>query len=1031
MKLAEFAVRRPVTILMLMAIIAVLGWISLSRLPIDLYPDIEVPVIGVITTYPDAGPFEVENLVTRPMESAMATVNNVKNISSISSRSSSIVIAEFDWGINMDFASLDVREKVDQVRSYLPDEADAPLVVKFDPGTMPIMQLVLKGDRPAHELRYIAEDTVKNRLERLEGVASVDVTGGQEREIRVVLHPGLLAAHGISIDTVSQALRMASLNLPAGSIQDGGLEYTLRTVGEFTSVEEIRSVKVPTSGGGLVSLADIGEIIDGYKDITTISRYNGQPTIMLSIQKEAGSNTVKVAEAVRAAMERLNRELGSDLSLEIAMDTSVYIRESVSGVANNAVTGGLLAVAILLVFLRSIRPTLVIGVAIPISILAAFVLVYFSKTTLNLLSLGGLALGIGMLVDNSIVVLENIFRHRELGKKAREAAVIGTEEVGMAVTASTLTTVSVFVPVVFISGMTAEIFRDLALTVTFSLLASLLVALSLVPMLASQILGNSTFDAKESRVPLIRWMTQMSDRMRQGYGRLVAWALRRRLATLGIAFAALILSLLLIPSVGMEFMPSMDQGTIAISVSMPRGTRLEDTDMIVRDIESYVATIPEVDTIASTVGSSGADRASVSVQLIPISERTRQTSEIVTQIHDFTAQIPGAEITVSSDTLITGSFGQPIQLQLRGDDLAMLELVSQELIGALKEVEGTRQFTTSLDESSPEIQVQINRDKAAAQGISVAQIASTLRAAVSGTTVTKFRSEGKEIDVTVCLGEEWRGDPQAVGNIPIPTLRGSLVPLKDVAALQYGTSPIQITRSGQSRTVSITGDVVDRPLNVVMEDVQKVVDNFPLPEGIIVEYGGEYSQMTESFGDLGQAMILGILLVYMILASQFESLVQPLIIMVTLPLAIVGVILGLLIGNCTFNVVSFVGAIILVGIVVNNAIVLIDYINQLRAQGMERNEAVVSAGEIRLRPILMTTLTTVLGLVPLALATGEGSEMGRPLAYTVIGGLTTSTLLTLIVVPVVYTLVDGLGRRIARLLGGSRKAAVSGSEAAQ
>ena len=1031
MKLAEFAVKRPVTILMLMAIIVVLGWISLSRLPIDLYPDIEVPVIGVITTYPDAGPFEVENLVTRPMESAMATVNNVKNISSISSRSSSIVIAEFDWGINMDFASLDVREKVDQVRSYLPDEADAPLVVKFDPGTMPIMQLVLKGDRPAHELRYIAEDTVKNRLERLEGVASVDVTGGQEREIRVVLHPGLLAAHGISIDTVSQALRAASLNLPAGSIQDGGLEYTLRTVGEFTSVEEIRSVKVPTSGGGLVSLADIGEIIDGYKDITTISRYNGQPTIMLSIQKEAGSNTVKVAEAVRAAMERLNRELGSDLSLEIAMDTSVYIRESVSGVANNAVTGGLLAVAILLVFLRSIRPTLVIGVAIPISILAAFVLVYFSKTTLNLLSLGGLALGIGMLVDNSIVVLENIFRHRELGKKAREAAVIGTEEVGMAVTASTLTTVSVFVPVVFISGMTAEIFRDLALTVTFSLLASLLVALSLVPMLASQILGNSTFDAKESRVPLIRWMTQMSDRMRQGYGRLVAWALRRRLATLGIAFAALILSLLLIPSVGMEFMPSMDQGTIAISVSMPRGTRLEDTDMIVRDIESYVATIPEVDTIASTVGSSGADRASVSVQLIPISERTRQTSEIVTQIHDFTAQIPGAEITVSSDTLITGSFGQPIQLQLRGDDLAMLELVSQELIGALKEVEGTRQFTTSLDESSPEIQVQINRDKAAAQGISVAQIASTLRAAVSGTTVTKFRSEGKEIDVTVCLGEEWRGDPQAVGNIPIPTLRGSLVPLKDVAALQYGTSPIQITRSGQSRTVSITGDVVDRPLNVVMEDVQKVVDNFPLPEGIIVEYGGEYSQMTESFGDLGQAMILGILLVYMILASQFESLVQPLIIMVTLPLAIVGVILGLLIGNCTFNVVSFVGAIILVGIVVNNAIVLIDYINQLRAQGMERNEAVVSAGEIRLRPILMTTLTTVLGLVPLALATGEGSEMGRPLAYTVIGGLTTSTLLTLIVVPVVYTLVDGLGRRIARLLGGSRKAAVSGSEAAQ
>ncbi|HHV93430.1 MAG TPA: efflux RND transporter permease subunit [Firmicutes bacterium] len=1031
MKLAALAVKRPVTSLMMMAIIVLLGWISLSRLPIDLFPDIEVPVIGVLTTYPDAGPFEVENLVTRPMEAALATVNNVKNITSFSSRGSSTVIAEFDWGINMDFASLDVREKVDQVRGYLPDEAGAPIVIKYDPGAMPVMQLVLKGSRPAYELRYIAEDTVKSRLERLDGVASVDITGGQEREIRVVLHPGLLAAHGISIDTVSQALRAASLNLPAGSIRDGGLEYTLRTVGEFATVDEIRSVKVPTAGGGLVNLSDIGEIVDGYKDVTTISRHNGQPTIMLSVQKEAGSNTVRVAEAVRKAVEGLNRELGGDLSLEIAMDSSVYIQQAIKEVAGNAVTGAVLAVAILLLFLRSIRPTLVIGVAIPISILAAFVMVYFSKTTLNLLSLGGLALGVGMLVDNSIVVLESIFRHRELGKKAREAAVIGTEEVGMAVTASTLTTISVFVPIVFVSGLTAEIFRDLALTVTFSLLASLLVAVTLVPMLASQVLGNSRLDAKDSRFTLVRWMSQMSDRMRKGYSRLIAWALRHRGATIGIAAATLVVSLLLVPLVGMEFMPSMDQGTISISVSMPRGTRLDDTDAIVRDIEDFLAAIPEIDTISSTLGSGGTDRASISVQLVPIAQRTRQTRDIATLIHDFTSQIPGAEITVSSDTLITGAFGQAIQVRLRGDDLDMLELVSQELIGALKEIEGTRQFTTSLDETSPEIQVQINRDRAAAQGISVAQIASTLRAAVSGTTAAKFRSEGKEIDVTVCLGEEWRDNPQAVGNIPIPTLRGTLVPLKDVATLQYGTSPIQITRSGQSRTVTVTGDAIGRPLNMVMEDVRKVVDSFPFPEGISVEYGGEYSQMTESFADLGQAMLLGILLVYMILASQFESLVQPFIIMVTLPLSIVGVILGLLIGGCTFNVVSFVGAIILVGIVVNNAIVLIDYINQLRAQGMERNEAVVTAGEVRLRPILMTTLTTVLGLVPLALATGEGSEMGRPLAYTVMGGLTTSTLLTLIVVPVVYTLVDGLGRRIARLLGGSRKGAASGAEAVQ
>ncbi|NMB24978.1 MAG: efflux RND transporter permease subunit [Firmicutes bacterium] len=1027
MKLAAMAVRRPVTILMMVAIVLVLGWVSLSRLPIDLFPSIEVPVVAIITSYPDAGPYEVESLVSRPMEEALGAVNNIKSVSSISGKGSSIVVAEFDWGIDMNFAALDVREKIDQAKFFMPDEAENPMVVKFDPMAMPVMQLVLNGARPEHELRYIAEHTIKNRLERLEGVASVSVSGGQEREIRIVLHPGLLAAHGVSIDAVSQMIRASSMNLPAGNIEDNGHEYVLRTAGELTSVDQIRSIKIPTRGGGLVSLTDIGEVEDGYRKATSLSRYNGQPSIMLSVQKEAGSNSVRVAEKVRAEVDKLAKELGTDISLLIAQDTSLFIKDSIKGVTNNAVIGGLLAMLVLLVFLRSLRPTFVIGLAIPISIVAAFTMIYFSKTTINMMSLGGLALGVGMLVDNAIVVLENIFRQRELGKNAKEAAQLGAEEVGMAITASTLTTVSVFIPVVFVSGIAAEIFRDMALTVTFSLMASLLVALTLVPMLASQIMGNGKIDSKSGGIRFLRFMGKISDGMQEIYGRLIAWVLRHRGATIAIAVATLVISLMLIPKVGMEFMPGMDQGEIQISVSMPKGTKLEETNEIVKQIEEYVATLPEIQAAYASIGGSGVssmgitpgggERGSVGLSLVPVSQRDRDVKEILAQVREFASGIPGATISVSGGDMMMGSFGQLIQIELRGNDMDLLALASEELIHALEEIEGTRQLSSSLDESSPEILVEINRDKAAAHGLSVAQIASTLRTAVSGTTVTKLRSEGKETNVVVRLGEAWRGNLDAVGSVPVQTARGTLVPLQDMATLRYGESPIQIVRSDQSRIVTITGDIAGRPLNAVMHDIRQLVDGFHLPEGMLVTYAGQDQLMQESFADLGQAMLLGILLVFMILASQFESLLQPLIIMVTLPLAIIGVILGLLIGKTTFNVIAFVGAIMLAGIVVNNAIVLIDYINQLRAEGMERTMAVITAGKVRLRPILMTTLTTVLGMIPMAVATGEGSEMAKPIAFTVIGGLITSTLLTLLVIPVVYTLMDGVSRRIMRLFG--------------
>lgn len=1025
MKLPRIAVRRPVTVLMGVAMILVLGLISLNRLPIDLFPEIEPPVLAIITEYPDAGPHEVENLVSRPIEEVLGTVNNIKSVSSVSRKGSSIVIAEFNWGIDMDFAALDVREKVDLVKDFLPDESEAPMVVKFDPTSMPIMQLVLNGDRSPYELRYIADHTLKSRLERLEGVASVNVSGGQEREIRVVLHPGLLEAHGVSLTAVSNALRAANLNLPAGTVVENSREYVLRTRGEFTDIEQIRAVRVPSQSGGLVRLTDIGEVIDGFKETTQLSRYNGQPSVLLSIQKEASANTVQVAERVRRAVKTLDRELGEDLSLAIAQDMSVFIKGSIQHVTENAVFGGLLAMLVLFTFLRSLRPTVIVGVAIPISVIAAFILIYFSKTTLNMISLGGLALGIGMLVDNAIVVLENIFRHREEGEDALTAAQLGAEQVGTAITASTFTTVSVFIPVVFVSGIAAEIFRDMALTVTFSLLTSLAISLTLVPMLASQLLGNGNVSDGRRGIRCLQFVGTFINRLQDLYGQGMAWVLHHRFVTVSIAVVVFVVALLLIPRVGMEFLPSMDQGEIQIDIAMPKGTRLVDTDKVVRTIEDYVAELPDTEAVYASVGQgssgmgiggdTGAESGSVGVRLVPRAQRQHSTREVIAQLRKFVAGIPGADISVTMMETMGASFGKPVQVELRGDDLDLLGKVADRLVEVIKKIPGTREVTSSLGESRPEIQVEVHREKAAAYGISVSQVASVLRTAVNGTTVTKFRTGGREIDVTVQLGEAWRQNPEDVGNVPIPTARGTLVPLRDIATLHYGQSPVEINREGQSRLVAVTGEVAGRDLRSVVADIRQAISEFPLPEGITVDYGGQNEQMMESFGQLGVAFMLGVLLVFIILASQFESLLQPLAIMVTLPLAAIGVVLGLLLGGVTFNVVAFVGVIMLAGIVVNNAIVLIDYINQLRAGGMERNAALILAGRTRLRPILMTSLTTILGMMPLALRTGEGSEMAKPIAFVVIGGLLTSTLLTLFIVPVFYTFLDGLGQRIMDL----------------
>lgn len=988
--------------------ILVLGFVSLSRLPLDLLPNIEAPILVVSTNYQNAGPYEVENLLSKTVEEALGSVSNIKSIRSVSSRGNSLVIAEFDWGIDMDFVALDVREKIDMIKDFLPDDADKPVIAKFNPNAEPIIQLVLRGDKTGSELRSKAED-LKSQFERIEGVGSVNVSGGLEREIKVILHPGLMQTSGITIDTVSQMLAYSNLNLPAGNVVENNLEYVLRTTGEFIEIKQIGQVRIPTSNNTLVRLSDIAIIEDGYKEATQLSRYNGQPSVMLSIQQETGSNSVEVANLALGLVDDLNQNIALEgFTIEVAHDVTRFIKMSVDSVLNNALVGGALAILILFTFLRSVRPTLVIALAIPISIIATFVLMYFSKITLNMVSLGGLALGIGMLVDNAIVVLENIFRNHEQGHPSAVAAQIGAEQMQGAIIASTLTTVSVFLPVIFVSGIAAEIFRDLALTVSFSLVVSLVVALTVVPMLASRLLGNQK-TTKNTFKPFI-YMESFLANLENWYSRMIKLVLENRWVVVTVAIIVLVLSYQLVQIVGIEFLPPIDQGEIGIEVSMPMGTRMVDTDEVMLEIETFLASLPEVDVVSTQVGSAGllggdSEEGAIKVQLIPKNERHRSTEEIIVLLRNYVQDIPGADVKVRMEGIFASYFGDPIQIELYGDNLELLNETANKLMLSLASIPGTQELSNSMAQGRPEMQIEIDREKTADYGVTVGQIASHIRAAVSGTTVTRYRTAGDEIDVTVRLGEDWRQNPRDVASIPIQTPRG-IVPLKELASLHYGEGPVAISRLGKSRTITISGQIYGRDLGSVMSDVKQVVADFSFPIGVDVNFGGEDEQMNDAFEQLLIAMALGVVLVYMILASQFESLLQPLVIMITLPLAIIGVTLGLIFGGVSFSVVAFIGAIMLAGIVVNNAIVLIDYVNTLRNTGMNIKPALVEAGKTRLRPILMTTLTTVLGMVPLALGIGDGSELQQPIALVVIGGLATSTVLTLFVIPVFYLLLD-------------------------
>ncbi|MDX9870855.1 MAG: efflux RND transporter permease subunit [Clostridia bacterium] len=1046
MKFPDISVKRPVAVMMVFLIVILLGSVSVGRLNMDLLPQLELPMAIAVTSYDGVGPEEMENLITRPLEGVLGTVSGIENISSTSSLGSSMIMLEFAWGTDMNFAVNQMREKLDLITAALPADAGKTTIIKMDINLMPVMVLGFGGDMTLNELDDLANDIIRPHLERVNGVATVDVTGGVEREIRISVAPQRLQAYGLSLNTLINYLRAENRNTSAGIVEEGLREHVVRITGQFENIQEIESLQIPLPTGGYIRLAELAKVEDTLKDNNTIVFMNGKPSVMLSIQKQTDANTVRVSDAVNKKLEEIKKLLPANTEINSGFDQADFIRLSIGNVTKNALVGALLAVFVLLLFLRNFRSTLIIGTAIPISIISTFILMYFGGLTLNMISMGGLALGVGMMVDNAIVILENIYRHQQEGYSRLEAARRGANEVGMAITASTLTSIIVFLPIVFVQGMASQIFRPMALTVSFSLISSLFVALTLVPMLSSKILkvddagngfGGSIVKGKGPISRLADKWYRMIDGLEGKYRILLNWAIHNKIKISLFTVVLLIASLCLLPFIGMEFIPQQDSGEYVVNIELPAGSALEETQRVTDIVEGYIMALPEHEWVFYAVGTSGSmmgfgsssEQAVLQGKLKDKSERTRDINQVMDDLREKCAKIPGAEIEVSASQMTMGG-GDAISVRLTGDNLDVLRAFSADLAGRIRTVPGAREVQTSFESGGPELHIKLNRQKADLYGISGAQLSSLVAAAINGSTATQLRTAGEEIKVNVILAEEYRENVNDLKTLTIVSPTGALVALGEIADFEITTGPTQINRINQTRQVSISGSISGRDLLSVSRDIQATIASMNIPQGVQVELGGANQEMTDAFTDLGMALVLAVILVYMVLAAQYESLLYPFVIMFAIPPTIVGVILSLLITGRTFNVPAFIGVIMLAGIVVNNAIVLVDYINTLRSRdGLSRKEAILQAGPTRLRPILMTTLTTILAMLPLVLGLGEGAEMSAPMATAIFGGLTFSTLITLVMVPSMYILLEDLKAFFLRLfrIKPRQDGAISGS----
>lgn len=1051
-RLIEIATERRVTIAMFTVAIVLFGMVSLSRLKLNLLPDISYPTITIRTELVGGAPLEVENLITKPIEETVGIIKNVRLVRSVSRSGQSDVILEFLWGTDMDIAGVDVREKLDLLQ--LPLEAGRPMLLRFDPSNEPILRLALKetqsdGTAESSEgrlkaLRRLAEDRLKTDLEAVEGTAAVKVSGGLKDEIQVRVDQERLSQLGLSIDQVASRLRAENVNLSGGRLEQGNQRFLVRTINEFTSVEQMADSIVANVEGRPVYLRDIASVTRGYKEREAITRVDGNESVELAVYKEGDANTVQVADRLKGQLQRVRESLPKNMELKTVYDQSTFISAAISQVTSAALGGGLLAIIVLYGFLRDARATLIIGLAIPISVIGTFLLMYSSDVTLNIMSLGGIALAVGMLVDNSIVVLENIVRKREEGEDVLEAARSGTAEVAMAVTASTLTTVAVFFPMIFISGVAGQLFKDQALTVSYALAFSLVVALTLIPMLAALGASRRYADQVDETPPgrvtnsvafvvrLFRWlfgaiswlvgklMLPPSIALRALYNAtasiypgILGWALKHRGLVLLVSTVVFVLTMGLVPRLGTELIPQLSQGEFTVDIRLPPGSPLAETDRTVLEVQRQTSQLDQVAMAYSVAGTgnrldanpvdAGEHTGSIAVTLNKGAGRETE-DQVMNAMRGEMRQLPGVQYEFSRPSLF--SFSEPLQIQVSGYDLTQLTMISAQIVRAMSASDRYSDIKSTIEEGNPEIQIIFDQERAAKLGLTVRDIADRVVANVRGELATRYTWRDKKIDVLVRSVDTQKASVEDIRNLIVNPASDRPVTLGAVADVFIARGPSEIRRIAQERVGIISASVSYGDLGTAVTELQNLVGQIALPPGLSASVAGQSEEMQESFESMQFALALAVFLVYLVMASQFESLIHPFVILFTIPLALVGAVLALYVTGTTVNVVALIGVIMLAGIVVNNAIVLVDMINQLRSRGIEKHQAIQDAGKARLRPIMMTTLTTVLGLLPMAIGFGEGSEVRTPMAITVIGGLLMSTILTLVVIPVMYSMMD-------------------------
>jgi HAE1 family hydrophobic/amphiphilic exporter-1 len=1024
---------------MISCVIVLVGSISLSRLPVDLLPDISRPTITVRVNYAGAGPLEMESLVTRPLEQQLSAVAGLEEMNSNSNEGNAQVRLNFTWGTDLNEAMDEIRTRVDRVRGRLPADADPPVIQKFDSNAAPIMGLALEsldGSLDRVGLRELAENVLARRLERVPGVAGVTVNGGLRRQIHVELSREKTTALDLSVDRVVSALRTENQNIPIGEIYQGDRSYLIRSQGEFQNLDQIRDLIVMTRAGVPVYMKDIADVKDSTEDARSILRINGQPGVRLQVSKQSGMNTVEIARGVRAEIERINREVPG-VRMSLLDDSARFIERAINTVQEHVMLGSVLVILIIFLFLRNFRSTLIVCTSIPISVVGTFALLYFSGLTLNTMTFGGLALGVGMIVDAAIVVLENSFRHmEEYGKDRRTAAIDGSEEVWSAILASILTHIAVFVPLLFLTGVSSILFRQLSYVVVFSLLMSLFVAVTLVPVLCSKLLVLPPPVEKRKGLGgrLYTFTERMLDGMDEGYRRFLHVSLSHRLAVIGVAFASGVAAWFIFQTLPTEFSTQTDEGQVMVNVEMPRGTRIEVTAPVLDEVERRINDlVPEVDSVIVNAGGAGfgpaglgaVSRGNLQLLLKPKTERTRSSDQIAMDLRRQLSGIPGVIVRANaaggnfqmSRFFSGGGGGGRLSLEIRGEDLVDAERVALAAKDLLDTVPSVASAQLGRDEARPELAIRIDRAKAALFGLTSTAVANTIRTNVSGTQAAMFREKGYEYPIMVRLPAEEREDIEDVEDVLVSTPQGGVLPVKNLLTIEDALGPTAVARKNQQRIVYVSAE----PETILSDAVAAVNERLPelhgvMPKDFSVGFGAEVEAQARAFDQLLMVLILALVLVYAVMASQYESLRDPFIIMFSVPTAAIGVALALKLTGTSFNLQAYIGIIMLAGIVVSNGILLVDYTNLLRRRdGLPIREAVELAGRTRLRPILMTSLATALGLVPMAIGLGEGSELQAPLARVVIGGLTTSLLITLVLVPTVYTLFEegfkGLWRR--------------------